>query len=83
MLEISAVLSQAFECRVVSGVRVPSQDFTAFHAAHIFPFAYIDLVWPPLRILLQSLILCVYCLNFSSMCLLIPCCSGVLASGVR
>jgi len=51
-----------------------------FEAAHIFAFAHLDHVWLPLRILLQSLVLC---LNFSSMCLLIRCRSGVWALGVR
>jgi hypothetical protein len=71
------------QCCVVSGTRVPSQDFTIFQAAHIFPVAHLDIVWLPLRILLQSLVLYVYCLNFSSMCLLIRCRSGILASGAR
>jgi hypothetical protein len=44
---------------------VPFPDFTTFHAAHIFPFAHLDLVWLPLRILLQFLVLFVFCFNLS------------------
>ncbi|OXV08308.1 hypothetical protein Egran_03929 [Elaphomyces granulatus] len=29
---------------VVLGIEVPGQDFTSFHAAHIFPFAHLDLI---------------------------------------
>src|SRR5271170_3118756 len=57
------------QCCVVLGIPVPSQNFTTFHAAHIFPFAHLDLVWLPLRILLKFLVLCVFCFNLSfSMC---------------
>ena len=41
------------------------QNFTGYHASHIFPFAHLDLVWLPLRILLQLLVLCVFCFNLS------------------
>ena len=44
---------------------MPFEDFDGFHAAHIFPFAYLDLVWLPLRILLQFLVLFVFCFNLS------------------
>jgi hypothetical protein len=40
------------QCCVVSGTEVPNQDFTGLHAAHIFPFAHLDLVC----ILLQFLV---------------------------
>ena len=76
---------------VVLGIQAENQDFDTFHAAHIFPFAHLDLVWLPC-VFYFNFLFCVFCFNlsfsvciayFSSIYLLIRCRSGVPANGVR